>query len=75
MGAARPRIERARKAKNATARLRWRYPQRYEPDSTAGGAGNSPTRNKYLTPWTSSTIVRAMNGQNLSGGICREIIR
>jgi hypothetical protein len=30
---------------------------------------------KGLTPRPSSTIVRAMNGQNLSCGICREIIR
>jgi hypothetical protein len=40
------------------------------------GCGAAATTGKGLTPWLSSTIVRAMNGQKLICGIIRrEIIR
>jgi hypothetical protein len=39
------------------------------------GCGAAVKNGKGLTPWLSSTIVRAMNGQNHICGIRREIIR
>jgi hypothetical protein len=39
-------------------------------------AGGAARNGKGLTPWRSSTIVRAMNGPTfICGIICREIIR
>ena len=64
----------------APIRNRGQRPAARVPASLCGvakfsGCGAAAADGKGLTLWRSSTIVRAMNGQNLICGICREIIR